>query len=1194
MKNLLKLTTLLLILIVSITNAETIRYDDHLSKHGFSLSRSATNGVVVNHSISEFSIDEVKINNITRKVVTLPGVFLQNDAGMPNLPGSSRYIALPQGATASFNIVSFRKELIKNVDVGPAPIIPLDTEDEMTYEENISVYSSNSNYPKEIIKLSEVKKIRGLDVVMLGITPYEYNPVTKDLTVYRDIQVEISFHGGNGHFGEDRLRDRDWDKILKNTVINRSALKYVDYKINSNSKTDDFKYIIIVPDDATFISYANQLRDFRIKQGIRTGVVTMTEIGSNTVSAITTYISNAYNNWDLPPAAVLLMADFDDITAPDYPHPYSGTYVTDNDYADVDGDDIPEIIFARMTAQNESHLATMVDKVINYELNPPTDTNFYNKPITALGFQLERWFQICSEAVGGYLSNVEGKDVTRINELYNGSSTTSWSTATNTSQVINYFGPSGEGYLPATPAELGGWSGGNSTDISNAINSGSFMLQHRDHGAPTGWGEPSYWNSNIDELSNVDYKLPFIFSINCSTGQFNMSGESFAEKFHRYTYNNQSSGALGLIAATQVSYSFVNDTFVWGMFDFMYPNFMPDYGTSPTANDPFYPSFGMVNGKIFLESSSWPYNTGSKQITYRLFHHHSDAYLTVFSEVPQNLTLTYPSSIISTSSAIDITADLGAIVAFTVGNEIIGTGVGTGSNQSISIVQQAPGTDITLTVTKQNFFRHQETITVITSTTPYLSFSSSTINDTGGNNNGIIDYGESINLGVTIENIGAITSTGITAVLSTTSPLVSSIPINSASHSSLSAGSSTLLSTEYEINFNNEIEDQTEIEFLLTMTDASKQVTTSNFNLLVNAPKIEYSYTMIPSVSIEPGDTRSFDFTVTNNGHSSANGISADLTITGVFSEITETTSIASSLAIGAVSHNEYSVAFDDLTPHGTTAFFDLNVTGDKDIDTHYLISEVIGGPENFESGVFPPVGWSNYILGDGPGWIETTSKSNSPTHSIFHDDDQVANNCIDWFVLPMKTLSNGASISFYEENTYVPSYYEHHGLWISTGSGNPADGDFVLITEFDEDSDGFIERVVDLSGYSGECYLAFKYTGDYMSEWWIDDILVSGLTASGIYDYEKLPLNTTLYQNYPNPFNPETTIKYYLVNNAKVDLVIYNAKGEQVYNTGLKNVLAGKHTITFDGSSLNSGVYFYNLIVNGKNIQNKKMLLVK
>ncbi len=195
MRNLITIITILTLLsIVTLLESKDIIYSDSsILEQGFSISRSNSNGLVVNHLINRFTIDKVKINNENRDIVTLPGVFLQNDAGMPNLPGSSRYIAIPQGATASYRIVSFKKEIINNVDVGPAPIIPLDTDDKMIYEENSELYSSNSNYPESIVKLSEVKKIRGLDVVMLGITPFQYNPVTKELTVYRDIQVSVSF-----------------------------------------------------------------------------------------------------------------------------------------------------------------------------------------------------------------------------------------------------------------------------------------------------------------------------------------------------------------------------------------------------------------------------------------------------------------------------------------------------------------------------------------------------------------------------------------------------------------------------------------------------------------------------------------------------------------------------------------------------------------------------------------------------------------------------------------------------------------------------------------------------------------------------------------------------------------------------------------------------------------------------------------
>ncbi|MCK4979372.1 MAG: hypothetical protein KAS62_03200, partial [Candidatus Delongbacteria bacterium] len=586
--------------------------------------------------------------------------------------------------------------------------------------EDREIYSHDAYYPSSPVMLSKNSKIRGLDVVMLGITPFQYNPVTKELIVYRDIQVDVQFNGGNGHFGEDRLRNHQWDRILKNAVINPEVIKDVSFERTSKSKSTDFEYIILCPDDPIFISYANQLKEFRTKQGIRTGVVTTTDIGGNTEAAIETYINNAYNTWAIPPAAVLMLADWGmegstgALYAPKFFFNYAPYNISDNFYADVDSTGgnkgLPEIVFARMTAENETHLETMISKIINYETSPPTATNFYNEPITALGWQTERWFQLCSEIVAGYMKNELGKTPVRINALYEGDPNVDpWSTNVNTSMVTDYFGPSGTGYIPATPQELGGFTGGVASDITNALNSGAFILQHRDHGDIDGWGEPDFRNDDINSLTNTD--LSFIFSVNCLTGKFDDKLESFAEKFHRYTYNGQNAGALGIIAATESSMSFVNDAYVWGMYDYFWPDFMGDYGSPATDNDEFLPAFANVSGKYFLDYSSWPYNPEHKELTNYLFHTHGDPYMTVYTEAPQNLTVVLD-NIIDGQDKFNITADLGSNIALVANGVIIGTGTGTGSPIDIDIVPQLTSTVVIVTITKQNYFRYESNVVV--------------------------------------------------------------------------------------------------------------------------------------------------------------------------------------------------------------------------------------------------------------------------------------------------------------------------------------------------------------------------------------------------------------------------------------------------------------------------------------------------
>jgi hypothetical protein len=701
----------LMILIINVSAGE-IKYPDSWGNQGFTLIQSRSQGVTVNFSINSFDMGIRQVNGTGMTELGLFGSFVPNDAGAPDIPGISRYIAIPRGAQAVLTIQSMRTEKYEDIDLVPAPVLPLESDDRpMEYVKDPVIYSTNAFYPAEPVRLSQPFKIRGVDVVQLGVSPFQYNPVTKELIIYRDIQLQIDFIGGTGTFGEDRYRSRWWEPILSDNLINYSSLPKLDPdRIYTANRGTGCEYLIITPNGADFVQWANTIKDFRTKQGILTQVVTLADVGGNTVTAIENYVNNAYNTWDIPPAACLLLGDYGTSAENSVIAPIYNAYcVSDNIYADVDNDQMPEIVFARITARNAAELQVMISKFINYEENPPTDPGFYAHPITALGWQTERWFQLCSETIGGFWKNVQGKEPVRINEIYQGTPGAIWSTAPNTNTVVSYFGPSGLSYIPQSPSTLGGWSGGNAAMINAAINNGSFMLQHRDHGMETGWGEPSYTNSNISGLMNTE--LTFVMSINCLTGKYNWSSECFTEKFHRYTKNGYNSGALGLLAASETSYSFVNDTYVWGVYDNMWPDFMPLQGSTPAPRG-ILPAFGNAAGKYFLQQSNWPYNTGDKQVTYNLFHHHGDAFLTVYSEVPQYLTVLHDTLIPAHSTTFMVTADDNSFIALSQNGNILGVAEGTGQPVSITIPSMQDGEQFLVTVTKQNYYRYEKIVLV--------------------------------------------------------------------------------------------------------------------------------------------------------------------------------------------------------------------------------------------------------------------------------------------------------------------------------------------------------------------------------------------------------------------------------------------------------------------------------------------------
>jgi hypothetical protein len=941
MKNLL-LSTIFVLLYSFASNSQQYNYSDTYTNQGFEVRSSTSERISLAFSIASWSLNDISVNREVLKKIELPGHFLPNDEGMPDLPGSGRFIAIPQGAAASLRIIRMQTETLQNIELAPAPRIPKTTENgPLFYSKNQAVFNTNAFYPATPVNLSSPTRVRGVDVVMLGITPFQYNPVSKELIIIRDIEIEVVFEGGNGQFGDDRLRSRWWEPLLADMLINYDQLTAVPSPDWGRAREGvGAEYLIICPNDPVFLAWADTIRLFRSRQGISTGIVTTSETGGNTVNDIRNYINNAYNNWDIPPAAILILGDYGTYGSTVISPIWDSYCASDNIFADVNNDDMPDIVISRIMAQNATHLQNTITKFISYETNPPVDPYFYNHPVTALGWQTERWFQICIELVGGFFRNELGKDPVRINALYDGNPAVDpWSTAPNTGTVMNYFGPNGLGYIPSSPSDLGGWNGGNSNQINNAINSGSFLLLHRDHGFEQGWGEPSYNNGSLSGLNNDD--LTFVYSVNCLTGKFNYAGECFAEAFFR-----QPKRALGIIAASEVSYSFVNDTYVWGAFDNMWPDFMPSYGTTPEYRGQL-PAFSNAAGKFFLQQSGWPYNSGNKEVTYHLFHHFGDAFSTLYSEVPQELLVIHNDIIIGGTSTFTVQADEGALIALSVNGEIIGVAEGTGGPVSIDILAQLPGTTVDLVVTKTNYFRYEALLTVISPNSPYVIYMDHLLNDQGENGDGLMDYAENIILNMTLQNIGNVDAENVTVTLSTADPYVS--VTDSAEFAGGIPGNQILvLNDAFACTISDNIPDKRNV-FFTVIADDGDTTWHSEFYITAHAPVLGFNMFIIDDSEennngrIDPGETVKVNVIVKNSGSASAFDVVTALSCDADFITIHSGPQNSGELIANGSSALAFYITADENTPGGYNAVFEVDITAAHNRQGQGSFSAIIG-----------------------------------------------------------------------------------------------------------------------------------------------------------------------------------------------------------------------------------------------------------
>ena len=104
------------------------------------------------------------------------------------------------------------------------------------------------------------------------------------------------------------------------------------------------------------------------------------------------------------------------------------------------------------------------------------------------------------------------------------------------------------------------------------------------------------------------------------------------------------------------------------------------------------------------------------------------------------------------------------------------------------------------------------------------------------------------------------------------------------------------------------------------------------------------------------------------------------------------------------------------------------------------------------------------------------------------------------------------------------------------------------------------------------------------------NEIVVSSET-----DLTEVPERFTVHQNYPNPFNPSTVISFELPSDHNVSIRLFDTLGREVATlVSGESLSAGRHEVTFDASSLSSGIYIYRVELGDGQSMTRKMTLIK
>ena len=450
----------------------------------------------------EFTRKDIRIDGQPYASLSLGKESLKMEAGLPSLPDVSRSIIIPNLASVDIVVLGGDFYEIEDIDVAPSKGSLLRTTDPATVPHTFGkAYKQDAFWPADLATLSDPYILRAKRGVTVTVNPFQYNPVTRTLRVYRNMTVAVD----NVGMGRTNLLPTNTKHEGGSAFHKIYASQFVNYNGQNRSYpiSEEGSMLIITADQ--YESNIQPLADHKNSIGLSTTVKLKSEVGS-TWAQINDYIAAMYGGSDL--VYVLLVGDASDITAPT-----AAGGLSDPTYAlQAGSDNYPDIIIGRFSANNATHVDLQVQKTIAYEAEQFTTKDEFGG---ALG--------IASNQGPGDDGETDDQHMDLIGTKLMDFVHTAWSSE---------YDPSGS-----------------VADAVNVINNGVGVIQYTGHGYQTGWGNgAALSNSDVNGLTNTQM-WPFIVSVACVVGEFN-TGDCFCEAWQWASHNGQPTGSIAHYGST--------------------------------------------------------------------------------------------------------------------------------------------------------------------------------------------------------------------------------------------------------------------------------------------------------------------------------------------------------------------------------------------------------------------------------------------------------------------------------------------------------------------------------------------------------------------------------------------------------------------------------------------------------------------
>jgi len=705
------------------------------------------------------------------------------------------------------------------------------------------------------------------------------------------------------------------------------------------------------------------------------------------------------------------------------------------------------------------------------------------------------------------------------------------------------------------------------------------MLNYSAHGNYNGWSDPSFKNTDVAQMTNIN-KYPVMIGNACLTGKFDMS-----DCFGEVLTTAPQKGAVAYIGASNNSYW--DEDFYWAV-GYATPAANPSFATSGagifdgihhTHNEPFS-EWSTTIGQI-VNKGNLAVTQGGSRVRYywEIYHAFGDPSLVHHTKKASLISANYSALIPIGSSSFIVDAEPNSLVALSQNDSLLAStyadSTGVAQLQFSPVLQTG---NAILHISGQNLVPFIDTLAIMVPNSAYLYLVSHQINDSLGNGNKIADFGEDIFLDIKLTNLTSIPAGPLSVYVYSNDTSVVFLD-STATLNGFAGLDSLVLKNEIKAHVNQVVLDGRMVKYFVEITDTNGTNWNYFSHFMIHAPKLITETMLVDDASLgngdgilDPGELIKLSFKVSNVGSGEINNLTSTLAFLNSTVVTSATPIIIPSLSADSSSWVTFNAMVNSSASLGKYSELLLSTESSGYLTEKDFYLVVGNMDEDFETGdltKYPWISTGNY------SWI--TQDTTKHTGTFAATSESMPDNSTAGIFVNMNVLRDD-SISFYykvsTEDGYDFLVFYIDNMPVEQWSGN-------------EDWSYFSFPVS-----AGNHTFTWKYEKDYgytggLDKVWLDDIQFP--VTDVLSSISELPRSEMDWSIFPNPANDNLHIT---INETKVSgskLQIVNALGEIVYQTTISEN-TGQISMIINVSTLKSGIY--HVVLQGDNLFQSKALI--